>query len=227
MPFETPGWQEHRGWAKVQAWAILPCNANDPMFDFFRNYNEQLEILFEGHDPSAHQLLRHADVDLMRNHLNRDEAICAYATGRAVGAGRTIWAVTTQSLLVVQTSKRQHVRKLDLSQIEQVEAEEGRYGFSLRALLPDARVGLYGVHRSFAVLALRALARPAVAEGTSTIAEIALTDAEQTHVLHAFADLALRAQPLLAHSAAEAQQLLQNAAVGVRIGGSQHTAEAV
>lgn len=205
---------------------ILPCNANDPMFDFFRNYNEQLEILFEGHDPSAQQLLRHADVDLIRNHLNRDEAICAFATGRAVGAGRTIWVVTTQSLLVVQTSKRQHARKHDLSQIEQVEAEEGRYGFSLRALLPGAREGLYGVHRSFAVLALRALARPAGAEHTSTVAEITLTEAEQTHALHAFADLALRAQPLLAQSGTEAQQLLQQAAARARIDGPPRTAEA-
>ncbi len=207
--------------------AILPCNANEPMFDFFRNYNEQLEMLFEGRDPSAQQLLRHADVDLIRNHLTRDEAICAYATGRTVGAGRTIWVVTTQSLLVVQTSQRHHARKLDLSQIERVEAEEGRYGFSLRALLPDARVALYGVHQSFAVLALRALARPAGTEGTTTVAEIALTEAAQTHALHAFADLALRAQPLQAQSDAEAQQLLQQAAIRARIDGSARTTEAV
>ena len=73
------------------------------MLDFFRTYSEQLEILIEGDNPYADQLLRHADVDLLRNHLQRDERITAYATGRSVGVGRTIWVVTSQSLLVVQT----------------------------------------------------------------------------------------------------------------------------
>ena len=43
------------------------------MLDFFRNYSEQLEILIEGDNPHAAELLRHADVDLLRNHLNRDD----------------------------------------------------------------------------------------------------------------------------------------------------------
>ncbi len=76
------------------------------MLDFFRNFNEQLAILADGNNPDANQLLRHADVDLIRNHLNRDERICAYATGRSVGNGRTIWVVTTHSLLVAQTGNR-------------------------------------------------------------------------------------------------------------------------
>ena len=65
------------------------------MLDFLRNTNEQLEILLEGFVPNAEQLLPHSDVDLIRNHLPRDEAICAFATGRAVGAGRSVW-VTLQ-----------------------------------------------------------------------------------------------------------------------------------
>lgn len=204
----------------------MPCNAKDPMFDFFRNYNEQLEILFEGRDATAHQLLRHADVDLIRNHLNRDEAVCAYATGRAVGTGRSIWVVTTQSLLVVSTGKHPGVRKFDRQNIERVSAEEGRYGHSLRALLPDARLAVYGVPQTFAVLALRALGRLAGSDETRSLAQTALTEEAHAHALHAFADLALRAQPLLAKSDVEAQQLLQVAA-RARVDGQQRTSEAV
>lgn len=197
------------------------------MLDFFRNYNEQLEILIEGGNPYADQLLRHADVDLIRNHLQRDERITAYATGRSVGVGRTIWVVTSQSLLVVQTGKRPGVRKFALDTIEQADAEKGRYGHALSAQLGGARLGLYGVTQSFAVLTLRALARPARMEATHGIGQTTLSEEAQAHAEHAFADLALRAQPLLAQSNAEARQLLQQTADRARSEGQQRAPEAV
>ncbi|WP_305354248.1 hypothetical protein [Hydrogenophaga sp.] len=197
-----------------------------PMLDFFRNYNEQLEILIEGENPHANQLLRHADVDLIRNHLQRDERITAFATGRAVGMGRTIWVVTSQSLLVVQTGKRPGVRKFALDSIEQADAEKGRYGHALSAHLAGARLGLYGVAQSFAVLTLRALARPAGLDATRNIGQTTLNEEAQAHAQHAFADLALRAQPLLAQSNAEARQLLQHTADRARSEGQQRAPEA-
>lgn len=196
------------------------------MLDFFRNYNEQLEILIEGGNPYADQLLRHADVDLIRNHLQRDERITAYATGRSVAVGRTIWVVTSQSLLVVQTGKRPGVRKLALDSIEQADAEKGRYGHTLSAQLGGARLGLYGIAQSFAVLTLRALARPARLEATRGIGQTTLSEEAQAHAQHAFADLALRAQPLLAQSNAEARQLLQQTADRARSEGQQRAPEA-
>lgn len=196
------------------------------MLDFLRNTNEQLEILLEGFVPNAEQLLPHSDVDLIRNHLPRDEAICAFATGRAVGAGRSVWVITTRSLLVVQTGKVAGVRSFPLEQIEQVEAEEGRYGVTLRAQCANARPSLYGVPMSFAVLALRALGRPAATDITAEIAAQTPTEAERAHAMHAFADLALRAQPLLAQSEAEARQLLQEAAIRARLVDAHRAAEA-
>jgi hypothetical protein len=210
----------------VLAQAISPAYKKHPMLDFFRNYNEQLEILIEGENPHAMQLLRHADVDLIRNHLQRDERITAFATGRAVGMGRTIWVVTSQSLLVVQTGKRPGVRKFALDSIEQADAEKGRYGHALSAHLAGARFGLYGVAQSFAVLTLRALARPAGLDATRNIGQTTLNEEAQAHAQHAFADLALRAQPLLAQSDAEARQLLQQTADRARSEGQQRAPEA-
>jgi hypothetical protein len=196
------------------------------MLDFFRNYSEQLEILIEGGNPYAGQLLRHADVDLIRNHLQRDERITAYATGRSVGLGRTIWVVTSQSLLVVQTGKRPGVRKFALDSIEQADIEKGRYGHALSGHLAGTRLGLYGVAQGFAVLAARALARPARLETTPAIAQTSLSEEAQAHAEHAFADLTLRAQPLLAQSNAEARQLLQQTADRARSEGQQRAPEA-
>lgn len=196
------------------------------MLDFFRNYSEQLEILIEGDNPYAGQLLRHADVDLIRNHLQRDERITAYASGRSVGVGRTLWVVTSQSLLVVQTGKRPGVRKFALDSIERVDAEKGRYGHALSAHLAGARLGLYGVAHSFAVLTLRALARPAGLEATHSISQTTLSEETLAHAQHAFADLTLRAQPLLAQSDAETRQLLQQTAERARSEGQQRAPEA-
>lgn len=196
------------------------------MLDFFRNFNEQLEILADCNNPDANQLLRHADVDLIRNHLNRDERITAYASGRSVGRGRTLWVVTTHSLLVACTSKRPSVRKYALSSIEQADVEKGRYGHALSVYLPGARLGLYGAAQGFAVLTARALGRPARLETTPAIAQTTLSEETQAHAQHAFADLTLRAQPLLAQSDAEARELLQQTADRARSGGQQRAPEA-
>lgn len=210
----------------VIAQAISPVHKKHPMLDFFRNYNEQLEILIEGNNPYANQLLRHSDVDLIRNQLNRDERITAYASGRSVGMGRTIWVVTTHSLLVAHTGKRLGVRKYALGSIEQADAEKGRYGHALSAHLAGARLGLYGVAHSFAVLTLRALARPAGLEATQRIGQTTLDEEAQANAQHAFADLTLRAQPLLAQSDAEARELLQQTADRARNEGQQRAPEA-
>ena len=197
------------------------------MLDFFRNYNEQLEILIEGANPHANQLLRHADVDLIRNHLQRDERVSAYASGRSVGVGRTVWVVTSHSLLVVQTSKRPGVRKFALSSIEHADIEKGRYGHALSARLAGARLGLYGLAQSLAVLTIRALARPAGTDTTPTISQTTLDEEAQANAQHAFADLTLRAQPLLAQSDAQARELLQQTADRARSEGQQRAPEAV
>ncbi len=196
------------------------------MLAFFRNYSEQLEILVEGGNPQAGQLLPQADVDLIRNHLNRDERICAYVSGRAVGAGRVIWVVTTQSLVVAHTSKRPSVRKHALERIERADAEQGRYGTGMSVLLPGMRLGLYGASHAFALLALRAIDRPATKEATQALLLATLSEEAQAHALHAVADLTLRAQPLMAQSDAEARQLLQQTADRARSGGQQRAPEA-
>jgi hypothetical protein len=140
--------------------------------------------------------------------------------------GRTIWVVTSQSLLVVQTGKRPGVRKHALASLEQVDAEKGRYGHALSARLAGARLGLYGVAPGFAVLALRALGRPAGLDATQRIGQTTLSEEAQAHAEHAVADLALRSQPLLAQSNAEARHLLQQTADRARSEGQQRAPEA-
>jgi hypothetical protein len=193
---------------------------------FFRNYAEQLEILIDGENPHANQLLPQADVDLIRNHLNRDERIGAYVIGRSVGAGRVLWVVTSQSLLVAHTSQRPSVRKHALEHIERADAEKGRYGTGMSVLLPGARLGLYGASHAFAVFALRALNRPAAKEATQALAQTPLSEEAQAHALHAVADLTLRAQPLLAQSDAEAKNLLQATAARAKAEGQFRAPEA-
>ena len=132
----------------------------------------------------------------------------------------------TTTVAKPQTGKRPGVRKFALASIEQADAEQGRYGHALSAQLAGSRLGLYGVAQSFAVLTLRALARPAGQEATHGIGQTALSEEAQAHAEHAFADLALRAQPLLAHSDAQARQLLQHSADRARSEGQQHAPEA-
>ena len=50
--------------------------------DFLKNGNELSELLIEGNNPYGAQLLKQADVDQMRNHIQPDERVLGYVLGR-------------------------------------------------------------------------------------------------------------------------------------------------
>ena len=59
--------------------------------DFLKNGNELSELLIEGNNPYGAQLLKQADVDQMRDHIQPDERVLGYVLGRVVLAGRGLW----------------------------------------------------------------------------------------------------------------------------------------
>lgn len=188
--------------------------------DYIRNHNEMWELLIEGTNPYANQLLPQADVDLLRNQLGRDERIVALASGRIVGRGRGAWVVTTSSVIQMQGSGPARVRRFDLADVEAVEAEKGKYGHTLRLWVAGQFLSLYAIARASALLTARAL-QPDTVVPASPLNEDELQDA-----LHAILDLSLRAQPALALANAETQQLLQQAAAKARADGLLPRADA-
>ena len=59
--------------------------------DFLKNGNELSELLIEGNNPYGAQLLKQADVDQMRNHIQPDERVLGYVLAQLAGAALGAW----------------------------------------------------------------------------------------------------------------------------------------
>lgn len=114
------------------------------------------EILLEGHNPYALQKLETADLDALRQQVFTSESLRAFASGRIVSAGRGIWAVTDQAVLIRDASRPGAVR-VALSEVTGFETERGRFGHSLRLEASGRRWSLFGVDRDMAHLLHEAL----------------------------------------------------------------------
>lgn len=119
---------------------------------FFTSFihNEALaEILIEGHNPHALQKLQVADLDALAREMHSGQSLQAYVIGRIVGAGRGVWALTDQAVLV-RNAAMQGVERFALADVSAFEAERGRYGHTVRLHIADRRLAMFGADRELA-----------------------------------------------------------------------------
>ena len=115
-------------------------------FDSFAHGEALTEILLEGHNPDAGLKLATADVDALRQQLMTSERLQAFVIGRIVGAGRGVWALTDQSV-VLRDAARSAVHRLARAQLVGFEATLGRYGYTVRLQTAARAWSLFGVDR--------------------------------------------------------------------------------
>jgi hypothetical protein len=188
--------------------------------EYLRSHNELIEMLIEGDNPHALTKLSHDDVERLRNQLDREERIRAYVSGRVVGAGRGLWVLTERSLIVLASGGPVRVRKLSLQALSSVEAERGRYGQTLRVHIDGQTHALYGCDTTRAALAARVLS----VTHPLALAQTALDDEALANALHAFAELALRVQPL-AQAGDAARELMEQTLARARADGMVQASE--
>lgn len=173
--------------------------------DFLKNGNELSELLIEGANPYGSNLLKQSDVDQLRNHIQPTERVLAYVLGRVVLAGRGLWLLTDQNLLISENDSGNLVHHFALKDITEAECVKGKYGYTLRVTAAGQLRSVYGASAHMAAVFYRALGQKvrcaAVAKPT------ALTADDVTEVVHHFCDAALRLQPVaLVH--ADARELI-------------------
>lgn len=113
------------------------------------NSNALAEIFIEGHNPHALRKLDTADVDALRQKMHSSEILHAYVIGRIVGAGRGVWALTDQAVLM-RSAPLEGVVRMELNQVEGFEAQRGRYGHSVRLKTNANLKSMFGVDRDLA-----------------------------------------------------------------------------
>ena len=181
--------------------------------DFLKNGNELSELLIEGHNPYGAQLLKQADVDQMRDHIQPGERVLGYVLGRVVLAGRGLWLLTDQNLLISENDSGNLVHHFALKDITQAECVKGKYGYTLRVTAAGQQRSVYGASSHLAAVFYRALGQKAPC---SPVYKPTALDADDVaEVVHHFSDAALRLQPVAwvnADARALIAQLAQDAA---------------
>ncbi len=118
-------------------------------FDSFIHGEALTEIFLEGHNPYAHLKLEAADLDAIRQQVRVSETLLGYVTGRVVGAGRGVWLVTDQAVVMRSGSSRA-ARRIALDEVAFFETERGRFGHTVRMQAEGRAWSLYGVDRELA-----------------------------------------------------------------------------
>lgn len=181
--------------------------------DFIKNGNELSELLIEGQNPYGTQLLKQADVDQMRQHIQPDERVLAYVLGRVVLAGRGLWLLTDRHLLISENDTGSLVHHFALQDITEAECLKGKYGYTLRVTAAGQQRSVYGASAHMAAVFYRALAQKAPC--SPVFKPTALNADDVAEVVHHFSDAALRLQPVAlvnADARALIAQLAQDAA---------------
>lgn len=181
--------------------------------DFLKNGNELSELLIEGANPYGANLLKQSDVDQMRDHIQPTERVLAYVLGRVVLAGRGLWLLTDQNLLISEHDSGTLVHHFALKDITHAECVKGKYGYTLRVTAAGQLRSVYGASAHLAAVFYRALAHKV--RCTPVYKPTALDAENVAEAVHHFSDAALRLQPVaLVNADAHAliAQLAQDAA---------------
>ncbi len=181
--------------------------------DFLKNGNELSELLIEGNNPYGAQLLKQADVDQLRDHIQPTEKVLAYVLGRVVLAGRGLWLLTDQNLLVSENDSGTPVHRFALKDITEAECVKGKYGFTLRVTAAGQQRSVYGASAHLAAVFYRALGQKVRCSPVHKPSALNADDVAE--VVHHFSDAALRLQPVAlvnADARALIAQLAQDAA---------------
>jgi len=181
--------------------------------DFLKNGNELSELLIEGANPYGASLLKQADVDQMRDHIQPQERVLAYVLGRVVLAGRGLWLLTDQQLLISEHDSGSLVHHFALGDITEAECVKGKYGYTLRVTAAGQQRSVYGASAHMAAVFYRALGQKV--RCTPVYKPTALNADDVAEVMHHFCDAALRLQPVAmvnADARALIAQLAQDAA---------------
>jgi hypothetical protein len=131
----------------------------------FKNGNELSELLIEGDNPYGARQLAPSDVSQIKPHLQASEHVIAYVLGRVALAGRGLWVLTDQHLMVSSHDSDAQVQRIKLSEISTMACVKGKYGFTLRATVGADQLSVYGASPHMAAMfyreaAQRSIARP-------------------------------------------------------------------
>ncbi|WP_408595683.1 hypothetical protein [Limnohabitans sp.] len=120
--------------------------------DFLKNGDELTELLIEGHNPYGASLLKPTDVDQMKKHLQPAEQVRAYVLGRVAMAGRGLWLLTDQHLLISEQENGGQVHALHVGQLSHGACLKGKYGYTLRVTAAGKQFSVYGASAQMAAI---------------------------------------------------------------------------
>jgi hypothetical protein len=160
--------------------------------DFLKNGNELSELLIEGNNPYGARLLSATDLAQIRPHLPASDRVVAYVLGRVALAGRGLWLLTDQHLLISDNDSGQEVHRLALAQLSHGECVKGKYGYTLRVTASGQTYSVYGTSAHLAAMFYQQLGQSVSCAPVAKPATLDADDVAQAE--HHFKDAAQRLQ---------------------------------
>ena len=160
--------------------------------NFLKNGNELSELLIEGNNPYGARLLADSDVTQIKPHIQAHEQVMADVLGRVALAGRGLWVLTDQHLLVSTHDHDPQVQRFKLSELSNVACVKGKYGFTLRATVAHQQLSVYGTSAHMAAMFYRAIGQKI--ECSPMVKPPVLDDDDMSQATHNFKDAAMRLQ---------------------------------
>ncbi len=161
--------------------------------DFLKNGNELSELLIEGNNPYGARQLAASDVDLIKPHLQPNEHVIAYVLGRVALAGRGLWVLTDQHLLVSNHDNDPQVQRITLRELSNLACVKGKYGYTLRATVAQQQLSVYGTSAHMAAMFYREIGLKLPC--APMVKPPVLDDDDVSQATHNFKDAAMRLQP--------------------------------
>jgi hypothetical protein len=158
--------------------------------DFLKNGNELSELLIEGNNPYGARLLNSSDVAQMAPHIQAHAQVQAYVLGRVAMAGRGLWVLTDQQLLISEQDNSQAVQAFAITQLSEGECQKGKYGYTLRVTAGGQRLSVYGASAHMAAKFYEALGQSVPCAPVQKPPTLDADDLAQ--VQHNFSDAARR-----------------------------------
>ncbi len=158
--------------------------------DFLKNGNELSELLIEGNNPYGASLLKPSDVEQMKQHLQPSENAQAYVLGRVAMAGRGLWLLTNQRLLISEADNNPQVHAFRFDQLSQGECLKGKYGYTLRITAQGKQFSVYGTSAQMAAIFYQQLGQQVACAAVEKPPRLDADDVAQ--VQHHFSDAGAR-----------------------------------
>lgn len=120
-------------------------------------HNLLVELMIEGRNPHAGDALSKDEAQALRKGLKADEPVRALLRGIVPRGGQTVWALTSDRVVMARPGWKYQPSALAVSAIRSVDVARGRFGATIGLSSAEGRSCVYGADLTLAMVFAQAV----------------------------------------------------------------------